>query len=144
MPKFLTCAAVALLLATPAHADTHRRSVICGYWVSSAYVSGTYVACHLALGERGHINKRSCAPKPTRITGGRMTVGPDGEIEGHLVLSERGKTVRAKTWGWLSFTGNLTLAFQRDGDWKIDGLMGTGKVRPSCGAPKTVFEEDAP
>lgn len=133
-----------LTLGVTAHADTHKRSVICGYWVSSAYVSGTYVACHLALGERGHINKRSCAPKPTRITGGRMTVGPDGEIKGHLDLVERKGKTRAKVWGWLSFTGNLTLAMQREGDWKIDGLMGTGKVRPSCGALDTVFEEDTP
>lgn len=139
---FVAATAAAVLTATAgADAATYLR---CGHRITTAYVSGTYVACHLSFGGKQHVDRRECAPKPTRITGGKLTVGPDGEVKGHFDLSERKGKTRAKVWGWLSFTGNLTLAFQRQGDWKIDGLVGTAKVRPTCTGSPSVFEGNDP
>lgn len=142
----VTTLATALLvtLGVTASADEYPDPLLCGHRITSAYVAGTYVSCHLLFGRKGHIDRRECAPKRTRIVDGKLGVGPDGEVKGWFLLSEPKGKRKAKVWGWLSFTGNLTLAFQREGDWKIDGLVGTGGIKATCGGLPSVFEAVMP
>lgn len=127
-----------------AHADEYPDPLLCGHRITTAYMAGFDLACHVQFGRKGHITRVDCANRQMRITGGKVGVSGMGEVKGTLEGTDRKKRFRASVRGWLSFSGNLTVAMQKDGDWRVHGLQGTAKIRPTCGGLPSVFDEVAP
>jgi hypothetical protein len=128
-------------LTLPAHAEP--TPLICGlHRITVAHLQGNTMECHLKFGRLAHIQQATCAPRPMRILDGRLLVSPMGEVTGTVDLQDRKKRTKAKVRGYLSFTGNLTLGLQKEGDWQIHGLVGYGRVKSTCPDTKNVFSED--
>jgi hypothetical protein len=132
---------LALALAGPALAEP--RPLVCGaHRITVAHVEGYYLACHLTFGRLAHVQTVSCAPRRMKITDGRLLVNGMGEVTGWFDVVEKRKTVRADVRGYLSFTGQMTLGLQKEGDPLVHALAGTGRVKPTCAPGPTVFSED--
>lgn len=138
----LIASAVTFGVSSPAYAD--RPPVICGmYQITVMHVQGNTMECFLRLGPLAHIRQAQCAPRPMRILGGRVFVSGMGEVTGAVDLQDRKKRVKARVRGYMTFTGQLTLGLQKDGDWQVHGLIGYGRVKPTCNGPTTnIFSED--
>jgi hypothetical protein len=140
----LIAATVAAASPGDAAADEWPEPLICGlHRITVLHVQGNSMECHLKFGRKAHIQTATCAPRPMRILDGRLLVSAMGEVTGTLDIVDRKKRSKAQVRGYIGFTGNLTLGLQKQGDWQIHGLIGYGRVKPTCAGPtKNIFSED--